>query len=349
MLKLKKRPDSPNWQIEGACPYTGEFVRQSTKTHSREQAATVLAAELNRRKAEALHGKAGSALFAEAVLEYVAKGGEERFLEPLLDYFGKVRLRDISDIDLTAFCEAHYPGRAKATLRRQAYGPFQAVWNAAVRADLVHEKTFTKPKAKRPPVNHPRSDDWLIRLIRDGLTTPNQKACALFLAFSGRRIGEAVAILVEHFDPIKGRIEVPITKNGKSFVVVLPPFVNAVLARLERRDPKAKLFRFANRSSFRNALVKGCDRAGIEYFSPHQMGRHWFAARFLAGGHSLKALQLAGGWDSIGAVDVYAHMEQSQIHDAVRNIHASDEIQALHNDYTDAQFEEIPSLESPRE
>lgn len=349
MLKLVKRPDTPFWQIRGTCPYTGERIRQSTKTDSREAAAAILTAELNRRKDETLHGRAGTALFAEAVIEYLSKGGEERFLDALLDHFGQTRLRDISDQDLSGFCRSRYPGRTAATLRRQVYGPFQAVWNAAARAEMVPERTFAKPKVVRAAVQYPRSDDWLVKLVRDGLTTPQQRAAAVFMSFSGRRATEVCNVLVEHFDPVRGVIDVPHTKNGKGFTVALPPVVTGILQQLDLRDPKARLFGFSTRWSLRNAIKRGCARAGIEYFSPHKMGRHRFAARFLEHGHSVKELQLAGGWDSIGAVSVYAHIEQSQVHNSVRNMPMPDGLTSRHIGVTEAEVIDVPAIENSHE
>ena len=211
-----------------------------------------------------------------------------------------------------------YPGAKASTLVRQVYGKMQAVWNAAAAAKMCPERRFVKPKVKREPARYPLDDVWLQNLIANGLTTYQQRACALFMSFSGRRATETASILKKHHDIARAEIIVPETKNGKSFVVALPDFVNDILANIDV-EPDKRLFGYATRWSIRNMIKRGCERAGIEYFSPHKMGRHRFAARFLENGHSLKALQSAGGWDSLGAVSVYAHLEQSSVHDAVRS------------------------------
>ena len=104
MLKLKARNirtqhgETRRWYITGTCPYTKRRVRESTGTDSRDEAQNVLAAYLTRARDEATQGPAnGTALFAEAVVEYLGKKGEARFLDPLLVEFGKLRLRDITD------------------------------------------------------------------------------------------------------------------------------------------------------------------------------------------------------------------------------------------------------------
>src|SRR5262245_15010878 len=107
MLRLKKRwittkdGKSFKWQIVGTCPYTKRPIRESTRTDNRDQAETILASYLNQAKDETLHGVSGSALFAEAVTEYLDKGGEARFVSPLLERFGTVRMRDILDTELS--------------------------------------------------------------------------------------------------------------------------------------------------------------------------------------------------------------------------------------------------------
>jgi hypothetical protein len=127
MLRLKKRDDSPFWQIVGTCPYTGERVRKSTGVDREDQAKGILAAYLARAHNEAVHGPQSEVLFAEAVLEYVGKGGDARFLGPLLDNIGKKRMLSINDQDLTALALKVYPKAQSSTLVRQLYGPVQAV------------------------------------------------------------------------------------------------------------------------------------------------------------------------------------------------------------------------------
>ena len=63
-----------NWQIEGTCPYSRRFIRESARTPDRRQAEEILAALSARSRDDGLHGGAsGAAFFAEAVIEYVSK------------------------------------------------------------------------------------------------------------------------------------------------------------------------------------------------------------------------------------------------------------------------------------
>ena len=121
------------------------------------------------------------------------------------------------------------------------------------------------------------------------------------MSFSGARSGEVINVLVKHYNPNTARVLIADTKNGDPREVLLPPFVNDAMRLLPMGNPEARLFGYASRFSLVKIIKRGCNRAKIQYFSPHKVGRHTFASRFLADGHSLKALQEAGGWRTIGS------------------------------------------------
>jgi integrase len=330
VLKLKLRTiptqhgETKRWYIKGTCPYTRRPIRESTGTDRKEEAEHQLAAYLARARDESILGTCnGTALFAEAVAEYIGKHGEARFVSPLLERFGTTRLRDIEDKDVTQFGDRQYPGAKASTLVRQLYGPMQAIWNAAERAKMCGPRKFAKPKVKTPKAVAV-TEAWLLKLLKVGLTTLRQRTTVLFMSFSGCRASEVVNILVRHYDPASGRVLVADTKNDEPREILLPPFVNEAMKLLELSDdPEAKLFGYASRFSLTRIIKRGCIRAKIQYFSPHKVGRHTFAARFLADGNSLKALQEAGGWRGIGAVVRYSHLERSQVQRAVSSVTTS--------------------------
>lgn len=327
MLRVKARTFKTKtgvgktYYIRGTCPYTRKLVNESTRTDSRSEAEYVLAQHLTRAREEAALGTGnGTAYFAEAVEEYIGKGGEARFISPLLEAFGTKRLRDIADQDLTRLGKKVYPTAKASTLVRQLYGPMQSVWNAAVAAQMAPMRLFAKPKVKTAKAIAV-DDDWLLNLLRGGLTNLRQKTAVLFMSFSGARATEVVEVLVKHYDPDTALVEIADTKNDEPRQVMLPPFVNQAMRLLDRKDPDAKLFGYASRFSLTQILKRGCARAGIPYYSPHKVGRHAFAKRFLADGNSLKALQEAGGWKTIGVVaKTYGHLERAQVQQQVANV-----------------------------
>jgi integrase len=331
VLKLKQRiiktqrGETRRWYIKGTCQYTGGPVRESTGTDSKEEAERQLASYLARARDESILGTCnGTALFAEAVTEYIGKHGEGRFVDPLLTRFGTTKLRDIKDNDLTKFGELQYPGAKASTLVRQLYGPMQAIWNCAVRAQMVGPRHFAKPKVPKLKAVSV-TEAWLLKLLKVGMTTLQQRTTVLFMSFSGCRASEVVNILVRHYDPEAGRVLVANTKNDEPREILLPPFVNEAMKLLELSDdPEAKLFNYASRFSLTRIIKRGCKRAGLKYFSPHKVGRHTFAARFLADGNSLLALQEAGGWKGLGVIErCYKHLERSQVQRAVASVTTS--------------------------
>ena len=333
MLKLKRRPESPNWQIEGVCPYTREFVRESTRTADRQQADAILTLRLNERREIALFGNSnGTKAFAAAVIEYVKKTGNKRYVAPLLEHFGRTPMREIEDTSVTTFCDQVYPNAKASTLVRQVYGPLQAIWNLAVEVKMAQPRKFKKPTVKRSKATPP-DDQWLMKVLQAMKETGHdrsryQRAALLFMSFSGARASEVVAIRVKHYNQVKGTVLLEDTKTDVPRVCALPPFVAAVLDSLDLSDPEAVLFGYASRWSLNRIIMRACKRAGIPNFSPHKAGRHLFAARFLADGHSIKALMDAGGWASLRAVEIYAHMEKNRVDDAVRAVSTPLSIQA---------------------
>ena len=263
------------------------------------------------------------------------------YLTQLVDAFGETPMRKIEDTDLSAGAAKVYPGAKASTLVRHWYGPFQAVWNAAARAKMVHERTWTKPTVKRTPIDYP-TDDWLEKVIA-ACTRLEQRAMILFMSFSGMRAAEVVAVKNRHFNRASGIIVANKTKtDGRS--AALPPFIHEILLKLPDGPPDAPLFGYASRYSVNRILKRACKRAKVLYFSPHKAGRHAFAARFLADGNSLKALMEAGGWKSVTAVMRYAHLERKTVDAAVKMVSTP----LAHKDLT-GTLSSTPKLEALKE
>lgn len=324
MLKLSQRKvdtargPTKVWYIKGVCPFTGDKFYRSTRCHLKGDAEVVLAKVLREQKEKAQHGDKGTRNFGDAVIQYLHHGGEARFLTPLVEALGDAQLGKITDEDLTKVCRKVYPKAGPGTLVRQVYGPFQAVWNWAAGATWVHDHKWPKPQVpKRKPVI---PDESYLMAILKAMTNDYQKAALLFMSFSGRRASEVVNILVKHHDPVEATVLIGDTKNDDPIVVALPSFVNSVLAALPHKDPDARLFGYSSRFALTNAIKRAATRSKIQYYSPHKAGRHLFARRFLAEGHTLRELMDAGGWRSYGAVMIYAHLEKKGVHKKVRDV-----------------------------
>jgi transposase len=87
-----------------------------------------------------------------------------------------------------------------------------------------------------------------------------------------------------------------------------------------RHGEALPLFGYPSRYEMYKTLKRAAKKAKVEFLSPHKIGRHAFAARYLRDGNSLAALKRAGGWNSLGAVAVYAHLEQDSVDESVRSV-----------------------------
>lgn len=325
MLKLKPRKIrtaqgvTSVYYITGTCPVTGERVRASTRCHSRADAEAHLVAFQHRQREKAKYGVEGVATFAEAVVEYLAKGGEARYLEPLVLHLGETALREITDQHLTKGAAKYYPKAKPSTVVRQWYVPFIAVYRAAVKARLAVPREWTRPKVPRRKLPELPSDEWLYTVLK-ACTKLEQRAALLYMSFSGARASEVVAIKCRDYDPQRRAVILTDTKTGVPRVTALPDLVNDVLALLPRDKPDAPLFGYSSRYSLVRILKRAAERAEVPYYSPHKVGRHSFAKRFLASGNTLRELMDGGGWQSVQAVMLYAHLEQSRVDDAMRSV-----------------------------
>lgn len=310
------------WYITGTCPLTGDRFRDSTRCHRKSDAEAYLAKVIEQQRDKAKFGVAGVATFGEAVAEYLAKGGEARYLTPLSLYLGDLPLRDITDQHLTRGAREHYAKAKPSTLIRQWYGPFQAVWNAAVRARMATPHEWAKPKVPKRKLPEIPNDEWLWTVLK-ACTRVEQRAAIVYMSFSGARISEVVRIKVRDYNPDLAVVVLTDTKTDEPRVTHLPTFVNDALKLVPKGDPDAPLFGYSTRFSLRTVLRRAAKRAGVPYFSPHKVGRHLFAKRFLASGNSLRELMEAGGWASVHAVMMYAHLERNKVAEAVRGVTTS--------------------------
>jgi integrase len=325
MLKLTSRVvktgagTSKVYYITGTCPVTGDRIRRSTRCHSRQDAEAVLIKFQNRQREKAKFGVEGVATFSEAVVEYLAKGGEARYLEPLQLVLGKMPLREITDQDLTRGAAKFYPDAKPSTVVRQWYVPFIAVYKAAVRARMAVPREWARPKVPKRKLPELPSDEWLYQILK-ACPRLEQRAALLYMSFSGARASEVVRIKCRDYNAEQGVVILTDTKTGVARTTALPLMVNNILNLLPRGNPDAPLFGYASRYSLVRILRRAADRAGLPYYGPHKVGRHSFAKRFLASGNTLRELMDGGGWASVQAVMLYAHLERRRVDEAMRSV-----------------------------
>jgi integrase/recombinase XerD len=150
----------------------------------------------------------------------------------------------------------------------------------------------------------------------------------LYLLYSsGMRVSELVGLKLSdiHFDTRFISIE---GKGGKQRMIPLPQTVMSLLYKYIQQHMQSeathnsvylfpivygKKVKHISRQSCWGILKKLCEKAGIKRaISPHQL-RHSFATHMLEKGVDLRSLQVLLGHEEITTVEVYTHIETSQL------------------------------------
>lgn len=158
-LKLVTRTGSPYLYLRGT-DNEGRPVFRSTKVTDRAAAEDILTKANAALLDERVHGPIAVTKFVDAARAYIKNGGEKRFLfaeredrdSGLIPHFGPDKLmREITQDDLDAAADALCPGASVATMNRNVYTPFIAVWNyaAAESRKWAAPKKWERRRAKK--------------------------------------------------------------------------------------------------------------------------------------------------------------------------------------------------------
>jgi integrase len=304
MLKIVRRGKKGIFQIKGTL--CGIRVRESTGTDSEPHAEAQRIKLENELLERATWGERRTASFAEAVTLYL-EGRSERFIAPLLEHFGRWRMGDITQPEVSKFAQLTYPGASPQTIDRQVYTPLIAIWRVAHEAKLCGPHEFKRPKQPEREAVRFAKDEYLAKLLPE--CGPRLKAAVLLITFTAARASECCRVKDEEVDWEARSVLLRKTKNSKPRSVPLAPMLYEALLPLKGRQ--GPLFGFSQRWSLNQAIERTCKRAGVPYMSSHQVGRHAFAARLLRQGKNLKELQEAGGWSPKSLpmmAEVYGHL-----------------------------------------
>lgn len=249
--------------------------------------------------------------FNEAAESYVKHGGEARYLAPIIKHFDGRPLRSIYPFDVREMATSILPDRSPATMNRQAMTPARAVimhgydrgW-----CELIRLKQFRQEKPKR---KQPASPVWLgvfcRQADRDGL--PHLSALVMFMAHTGARISEAVALQWPEVDLAARTAVLLKTKTETNSTRYMTDDLVGRIRRLEAdADMDDPVFRYRSRHSVSERIAAVCMRAEIPYKSPHLCGRHTFATAAIDAGIDVRTAMDAGGWRSSSVfLETYVH------------------------------------------
>lgn len=317
-LKLTRRRGSPFWWITGTVG--GRRIRESTGTEQRAIAEEVRATREAAAIRRAIVGAAPRVTFAQAAVSYFEHAGPHSAgtlarLHRILRHLGpKVTCDDVDQARLDAACTALLRKGATAPTRlREVITPARAVLNHAAKRGWCQARAFDTGRASPPRT------EWLApaevdRLI--GAASEHLRPLLTFLAATGARVGEALALDWRDVDLPHARAVLRDTKNGRDRAVELCPRVLAALSGLAHRD--GAVFRtnrghaYAEKETgggqIKTAWARARRAAKItKPVSPHSL-RHTWASWHYAQHRDLLLLKRDGEWSSVALCERYAHL-----------------------------------------
>lgn len=305
-LRIFKYPKSPYYQIRGTVG--GHVIHESTGTDDRKKAERLRLKRENDLYDRIKLGEVQPLTFAAAADHYSNKGGEIKYVTKLVAYFKDEKLKDIGQAEIEKAAMILYPDAKASTINRSLISPFITVAKAAVDDELpgASMRKIKRRKEKKPVIT-PASDEHIAKLLphcSEGLA-----ALITLMTYTGLRTGEALRVRKEHIKD--GYIHVGKTKNGRPRMVPIPD---------EWTLPESG-FGFISTQGVGRSLRQASKRAELPYRDGHEIGRHAFAARWLASGGGLKGLMEAGNWETIKIVaQTYGHLEKTAVHDTMREL-----------------------------
>ena len=190
-----------------------------------------------------------------------------------------------------------------------------------------HGKELIIPKVEKKLPTYLTQDEVTALLTESEKDTTElgiRNSLMMYLLYaSGIRVTELITIKITdiHFDTRFLMIQ---GKGGRQRMIPLPQsIITRISDYIQRYSDSKALYLFPikygkkikpiSRQSCWNILKKLCAQAGIKRaISPHQL-RHSFATHMLAKGADLRSLQMLLGHEEITTVEVYTHVEMSQL------------------------------------
>lgn len=317
MLKVTQREGSPYLQITGT--FRGQRIRQSTGTAD-EETAQKIRIQIERDIIYGTIDNPDGKTVADAIEAYIDNGGEERYLEKINEVMGKFPLASVNQEVIDKCAREAYAGykrtpegktyqHKKSTIKRQFYDPVAAVLHYAAQIDWVAYRRIKKPKITLPPPQW-AEPEWFAKLWKS--CDKHLKATTMFLAFTGSRINECLAMDWKFID-LKRKTAFIYLKKTKGYRTVhLPDALVASLKAIRESKKEGQVFPYKDYHAFHWRLKLACKAAKIPFKSSHKIGSHTFATwlrRYT--GMDGRGLVDTGRWKSQQMAERYTHTDVS--------------------------------------
>lgn len=314
-LKLEppRKGKTPNWRIRGS--YLGVRVDRSSGVPDAKLAQKFLKEEERRIENDLKCGRIAKDTgprLAGAVRRYVEMGGEDRFIEPILRYFGDIPLREITQEMVDEASLSLYPRVTPGTRNRQFYTPLSAIMKAS------RVKTqFDRPKGSKGTGRtfffEPAEAQRLI-----AVATKNRPEFGIYLQlllYTGLRMSEGLSLEIRHLNLSEARAHVETTKNGLPRTVHLPaPLVAALSNHPRGLDRIGRVFSYCKGGRIYRWLDEAAREANV--YIPDGVSFHAFRHTYGAwmrryGNLDTSGLVASGAWLSHDAARRYEHVDVS--------------------------------------
>ena len=329
----KKKSWDPSWSNEHLC-WIVEFRVEGRRVRRRLPIYDPSMKELANEAAKNLYKKAWrselsddamatKATFAKAAKAYIAAGGEQRFLDQIITYFGNTTLVNaITSITITEAAEVLYPNAKPETVRRQLKVPIRAVQNFA--AGKRREKL---KDTRRVRWLTPEEAELLLSAASDpeqaGLRDPRKETLKkiAFMLGTGAGPGETFAADVKGWNSETREWWLPGTKTVfRPRFVYLPDRAVRLIGNLPEsgpafRTPSGQPYIISkNRGGqMSEAFAKVRRAAGLgEDVIPYTL-RHTWATWYYAQTKDWGALLDHGGWNRSDTANRYRKIFPSDL------------------------------------
>lgn len=296
MPDLYKRKGSASWYYD----FTVDGIRhrKSTKTSDQRLAEDIAIKAEDKVRRATVHGPETVLTFPEIVANYVNDGKDGRFTAPLIKYFRKWKVKDISGPEIRKAARALYPAASNATLNRQVITPMRAIINHAAddkKCDPITVKRFPEERKMRPAGDK----KWLEVFYKTAkaMDMPETAAIARFMFETATRVSEACRLTWDDVDLQMGFAFLTKTKTVPRKVFLTRAMV-IDLANIRSLYPEF-VFGAANRSTIQKRFDRVIAKAGIARLTSHEIGRHGFATEMIVrNGVDIATTADHGGWKS---------------------------------------------------